>query len=265
MAALEADRAAAGRVALERQLVVRQQLVRAARGAAARGRAAAGPASSWSGSSWSGSWSGLVVRQQLERQLLVGQQLVDGRAGTSRSAARPARDTRRSPYTPVMTREPSAIVPGRSGSGSPGPIGCGKSTVAGWLGERPGVVVIDADVVAREVLEPRRAGARRGRRAVRRRISCAPMGRWTARRSVGSCSRIRRLCATWRRSSIPAVRPRILAAIAAAEADGAEAVVIEAIQLVEGGLADAVRRGLAGHLRPGGPAGATHRSRFRGR
>ena len=38
--------------------------------------------------------------------------------------------------------------------GLTGPIGCGKSTVAGWLGERAGVVVIDADRVAREVLEP---------------------------------------------------------------------------------------------------------------
>ena len=38
--------------------------------------------------------------------------------------------------------------------GITGPIGCGKSTVAGWLGERPGVVVIDADQVAREVVEP---------------------------------------------------------------------------------------------------------------
>ena len=38
--------------------------------------------------------------------------------------------------------------------GLTGPIGCGKSTVAGWLGERPGVVVIDADQVAREVVEP---------------------------------------------------------------------------------------------------------------
>ena len=36
----------------------------------------------------------------------------------------------------------------------------------------------------------------------------------------------------------PAVRPRILAAIAAAEADAADAVVIEAIKLVEGGLAE---------------------------
>ena len=37
--------------------------------------------------------------------------------------------------------------------GITGPIGCGKSTVARWLGERPGVVVIDADRVAREAIE----------------------------------------------------------------------------------------------------------------
>jgi dephospho-CoA kinase len=37
----------------------------------------------------------------------------------------------------------------------------------------------------------------------------------------------------------PAVRPRILGATAAAEADGATAVIIEAIKLVEGGLAEA--------------------------
>ena len=38
--------------------------------------------------------------------------------------------------------------------GLTGPIGCGKSTVAGWLGARRGVVVIDADHLAREVLDP---------------------------------------------------------------------------------------------------------------
>ena len=37
--------------------------------------------------------------------------------------------------------------------GLTGPIGCGKSTVAGWLGEA-GAVVIDADRVARQVTEP---------------------------------------------------------------------------------------------------------------
>ena len=94
-----------------------------------------------------------MVRQQLERQLLVGQQLVDGGLGLADHSGRVRRVTPSS-YTPVMTREPS---PGRARPlriGITGPIGCGKSTVAGWLGERPGVVVIDADVVAREVLEP---------------------------------------------------------------------------------------------------------------
>src|SRR5512135_441205 len=37
--------------------------------------------------------------------------------------------------------------------GLTGPIGCGKSTVAGWL-EELGAVIIDADDVAREVVEP---------------------------------------------------------------------------------------------------------------
>ena len=37
--------------------------------------------------------------------------------------------------------------------GLTGPIGCGKSTIAGWLAER-GAMVIDADVVAREVSAP---------------------------------------------------------------------------------------------------------------
>ena len=38
--------------------------------------------------------------------------------------------------------------------GLTGPIGCGKTTVAAWLGELPDVVVIDADRVARQVVEP---------------------------------------------------------------------------------------------------------------
>ncbi|MEJ7749130.1 MAG: dephospho-CoA kinase, partial [Candidatus Limnocylindrales bacterium] len=40
--------------------------------------------------------------------------------------------------------------------GLTGPIGCGKTTVAGWLGEQAGVVIIDADQAARDVLEPGR-------------------------------------------------------------------------------------------------------------
>ena len=37
--------------------------------------------------------------------------------------------------------------------GLTGPIGCGKSTVAGWLADR-GATVIDADDVARAVTAP---------------------------------------------------------------------------------------------------------------
>ena len=43
--------------------------------------------------------------------------------------------------------EPTLVI------GLTGPIGCGKSTVAAWLGEL-GATVVDADLVAREVVEP---------------------------------------------------------------------------------------------------------------
>jgi dephospho-CoA kinase len=121
--------------------------------------------------------------------------------------------------------------------GLTGPIGCGKSTVAGWLGERAGVVVIDADVVAREVVEPgepaldaviarfgadvRQADGSLDRAALGRKVFSDPA---SLRDLEGIVH--------------PAVRPRIMAAIAAAESGGADAIVIEAIKLVEGGLAD---------------------------
>jgi dephospho-CoA kinase len=119
--------------------------------------------------------------------------------------------------------------------GLTGPIGCGKSTIAGWLGEL-GAVVVDADVVAREVLEP-------GEPALERVLErFGP----DVRRPDGSLDRaaLGRIvfadeAALRDLESVvhPAVRPRILARIEVAERDRAPAVVIEAIKLVEGGLA----------------------------
>jgi dephospho-CoA kinase len=121
--------------------------------------------------------------------------------------------------------------------GLTGPIGCGKSTVAGWLGQQPGVVVIDADQVARDVVvlgEPaldevierfgealRRPDGSLDRAALGRTVFTDP----NALRDLEAIVH-------------PAVRQRILAALAEAAADGADAVVVEAIKLVEGGLAE---------------------------
>jgi len=121
--------------------------------------------------------------------------------------------------------------------GITGPIGCGKSTVAGWLADRPGVVAIDADQVAREVVEPGEPAldaviARFGSNVLRAdgSLDRAALGRIV----FADAAALRDLEAI----THPAVRPRILAAIAAAEAAGSPAIVIEAIKLVEGGLAE---------------------------
>ena len=120
--------------------------------------------------------------------------------------------------------------------GVTGPIGCGKSTIAGWLGEAPGVVVIDADRVARDVLAPgtpelAAVANRFGRDLVDADgvLDRAALGRivFADPAALGDLEAIVH----------PAVRPRILATIAGAEAAGATAVVVEAIKLVEGGLA----------------------------
>lgn len=121
--------------------------------------------------------------------------------------------------------------------GVTGPIGCGKSTVARWLGERAGVEVIDADHEARLVLAPGTPAveavyARFG--SILRRpngeLDRAELGRIV----FGDEAALRDLEAIVH----PAVRPRILRAVERAEARGARAVVIEAIKLVEGGLAE---------------------------
>jgi len=128
------------------------------------------------------------------------------------------------------------VPPGRTlRIGITGPIGCGKSTVAGWLAEL-GAVVIDADVVAREVTVAGTPGAAAiaeafGSRIVRAdgSLDRAALGRIV----FADPDALARLEAIVH----PAVRPVILAQMEQAAAEGAPAVVVEAIKLVEGGLA----------------------------
>lgn len=120
--------------------------------------------------------------------------------------------------------------------GITGPIGCGKSTVAGWLGEL-GATVVDADELARDATAPgepdldavidrfgeryRRPNGTLDRAALGRLVFSDPAALAALEAIVH-----------------PAVRARIETAIAAAEAAGAPAIAIEAIKLVEGGLAE---------------------------
>jgi dephospho-CoA kinase len=119
--------------------------------------------------------------------------------------------------------------------GLTGPIGCGKSTVAGWLGGL-GALVIDADLVAREVTPPGSAElsavvAEFGPGILRAdgSLDRAALGRIV----FADPAALARLEAIIH----PAVRPKIIEAIGQAEQEGPRAVVIEAIKLVEGGLA----------------------------
>lgn len=120
--------------------------------------------------------------------------------------------------------------------GLTGPIGCGKSTVARWLADL-GAVVIDADLVARDAV----AIGTPELDAVLAAFGSAVVGpdggldREALARIVFSDP-----AALVRLESIvhPAVRRRIVDAIAAAEAANVVAVVVEAIKLVEGGLAE---------------------------
>ncbi len=120
--------------------------------------------------------------------------------------------------------------------GLTGPIGCGKSTIAAWLAER-GAVVVDADVVAREVSAPGEPAHDAVIAAFGDAVRVEEGGRLDraalARVVFADPDALRRLEAIVH----PVVRARILERIADAERAGAPAVVIEAIKLVEGGLA----------------------------
>ena len=119
--------------------------------------------------------------------------------------------------------------------GLTGPIGCGKSTVGGWLRDE-GATVIDADQVSRDVLEPgtpelAMVAAAFGADLV------GPDGRLDRSALAAVVFRDPAALARLERIVHPAVRPRILAAFEAADASDAPAIVVEAIKLIEGGLA----------------------------
>jgi dephospho-CoA kinase len=119
--------------------------------------------------------------------------------------------------------------------GLTGPIGCGKSTAASWLREL-GAITVDADEIARAVVEAGEPALDAVLEAFGDAVR-SPDGRLDraalARIVFSDPAALRRLEAVLH----PAVRPRIEAAIQGAEASGSPAVVVEAIKLVEGGLA----------------------------
>ena len=164
------------------------------------------------------------------------------RCAASRASSPTWSGRSRRPRTPGWSsrsrRRDAGAPPGRSGSGITGPIGCGKSQVAGWLAER------GAAVDRRGRGRARRDGAgtarpRRGHAAVRRGGRRLPTGRSTGpplARIVFARpgARLRELEAH-RPPGGPAADPR--RASRRPTQRHAPAVVIEAIKLVEGGLA----------------------------
>jgi dephospho-CoA kinase len=119
--------------------------------------------------------------------------------------------------------------------GLTGPIGCGKSTVGRMLAELGGTVV-DADALARRATRPRAATLP----AIRGRFGDAVFG------PDGSLDRAALAAVVFadggaladlERIVHPEVRTLVVAALDDAERAGAPFVVVEAIKLVEGGLA----------------------------
>lgn len=119
--------------------------------------------------------------------------------------------------------------------GITGPIGCGKSQVSRWLTDH-GATAIDADGVARDVTAP--GTPAHDAILVRFGPAVAAADGTLDRAALGRIVFADPAALAALEAIVhPAVRPRILDAIAAAEVAGAPAVVIEAIKLVEGSLA----------------------------
>jgi dephospho-CoA kinase len=135
-----------------------------------------------------------------------------------------------------VSREPGTESTGRGlRIGLTGPIGCGKSTVARWLTDR-GAAVIDADLLARDVVEPGQPAFDQVVGAFGRDV-ITPDGHLDRARLGRIVFADPAALARLEAIVHPAVRPRILAAVAAADAAGAPIVAIEAIRLVEAGYA----------------------------
>ena len=120
--------------------------------------------------------------------------------------------------------------------GLTGPIGCGKSTVAAMLGEL-GAAIVDADVLARDVTAPGQPALK----AIRERFggdvfeSSGALDRSALGAVVFSDeAALRDLEAIVH----PGVRSLVEDRVARARRDGDPLLAIEAIKLVEGGLAD---------------------------
>ena len=113
--------------------------------------------------------------------------------------------------------------------GLTGNIGCGKSTVAGWLRDR-GVAVIDRDAVARQI----RNNDAEARRRIEDRFGTIEAGR-LAEVVFSDPDALRDLEAILH----PLVRNETRARLAELEAAGVEAACIEAIKLLESPLHDA--------------------------
>ena len=119
--------------------------------------------------------------------------------------------------------------------GLTGPIGCGKSTVAAMLGQLGGVV-IDADALTREVMAPGQPALE----AIRARFGDGVFERSGAldRAALGAIV-FEDEAALHDLEAIvhPGVRSLVEARIERAQRDGDPFVVVEAIKLIEGGLA----------------------------